>query len=344
MHPCITYSHSHHMQHRRHNMRTSMYSVLLLQLVLAGAIARRVVVVEALDVGYYAATCPDAAATVRQAMELQFYNDRTIAPAIIRMLFHDCFVRGCDASVMIVSTARRSSERVAIPNQTLRGFNIVNRVKKALESACPGAVSCADALALMARDSVVLLGGAAYDVPLGRRDGLQSNPWEVDLPAPFARLDDALGAFAARGFSAEETVVLFGGHTVGATRCSHFRYRLAHPDGTMDEALRRGMADACGLAGGDLPPDADPTAFLDPETPFAIDNACYGQMMGNRSLLQLDQEAATHPATAGHVAYYAASPDAFVRRFSEAMAKLAAVGVLEGDAGEVRKVCSAYNK
>jgi peroxidase len=44
------------------------------------------------------------------------------------------------------------------------------------------------------------------------------------------------------------------------------------------------------------------------------------------------------------VAYYAASPDAFLLRFSEVMAKLATVGVLEGDAGEVRKVCSAYNK
>ncbi|KAI4968664.1 hypothetical protein ZWY2020_045994 [Hordeum vulgare] len=284
-------------------MRTSV--VVVLQLLLVGAIARRGGV--ALDVGYYAATCPDAPATVRQAMELQFYNDRTIAPAIIRTLFHDCFVR---VRVRRVGDDRAgggwSSERVAIPNQTLRGFN---RIKKVLEAACPGVVSCADTLALMARDSVVLLGGAAYGVPLGRRDGMQSNP----------------------GFSAEETVVLFGGHTVGATRCSHFRYRLVHPDGTMDEPLRREMAGACGLAGDVLPPDADdPTAFLDPDTPFAIDNACYGQMIGNRSLLQLDQEAATHPARAGYVAYYAASPDAFMRRFSEAMAKLAAVGCSRG--------------
>ncbi|KAE8791896.1 class III peroxidase 52 precursor [Hordeum vulgare] len=316
-------------------MRTSVVVVVVLQLLLAGAIARRGGV--ALDVGYYAATCPDAPATVRQAMELQFYNDRTIAPAIIRTLFHDCFVRVratvhgrlhlklyVRVQLLIVVTDQcmhagvrrvgddragggRSSERVAIPNQTLRGFN---RIKKVLEAACPGVVSCADTLALMARDSVVLLGGAAYGVPLGRRDGMQSNPrWCSSAATP------------------------------SALRAVHFRYRLAHPDGTMDEPLRREMAGACGLAD-------DPTAFLDPDTPFAIDNACYGQMIGNRSLLQLDQEAATHPARAGYVAYYAASPDAFMRRFSEAMAKLAAVGVLEGDAGEVRKVCSAsaYNK
>ncbi|KAM0900897.1 hypothetical protein ACQ4PT_020360 [Festuca glaucescens] len=316
--------------------------LLLLRLVLAIAIARSSCVV-ALDVGYYAATCPDAEATVRQAMEQQFYNDNTIAPALIRMLFHDCFVRGSDASVMIVPTAARSSERVAIPNQTLRGFNIVNRIKTVLESACPGVVSCADALALMARDSVVFLGGSSYDVPLGRRDGLQSNAWEVNLPAPFAPLDDVLAAFAAKGFSAEETVVLLGGHTVGATHCAAFRYRLKNADdGTMDENLRRDMTAACGV--GDVAPEDDPTEFLDPGTPFVVDNACFGQMVGNRSLLQVDQEAATHAVTAGHVAYYAASPDAFLQRFSEVMAKLATVDVLEGDAGEVRKVCSAYNK
>ncbi|BAS87537.1 Os04g0105850 [Oryza sativa Japonica Group] len=52
------------------------------------------------EVGYYGATCPDADAIVRQVMERRFYNDNTIAPAIIRMLFHDCFVtvRTCHRS------------------------------------------------------------------------------------------------------------------------------------------------------------------------------------------------------------------------------------------------------
>ncbi|XP_052154108.1 peroxidase 44-like [Oryza glaberrima] len=297
-----------------------------------------------LEVGYYGATCPDADAIVRRVMERRFYNDNTIAPAIIRMLFHDCFVTGCDASLLIVPTPTRPSpERVAIPNQTLRAFNIVNAVKSALEASCPGVVSCADALALMARDSVALLGGAAYDVALGRRDALHSNSWEVDLPAPFSSLDDTLRHFAAKGFTADETVLLFGAHTVGAAHCSSFRYRLARPDdGTMDESLRCDMVGVCGLA--DQPAAADDAmTFLDPVTPFAVDNAYYAQLMSNRSLLQVDQEAATHAATAGYVAYYAANPDAFLQRFSEVMAKLGTVGVLEGDAGEVRTVCTKYN-
>jgi peroxidase len=301
------------------------------------------VVVDALDAGYYAATCPDAEAIVQDAMSRLHYTDPTLAPAIIRMLFHDCFVRGCDASVMIVPTPlHTTSERAAIPNHTLRGFTAVDAVKRALEDACPGAVSCADALALMARDAVALLGGARYGVALGRRDGTVSDPSEVDLPAPFAKLGDVLDYFAARGFSAEETVVLFGAHTVGGAHCSSFRYRLTGPgDGTMDETFRRDMLDACGAT--DLPLDTDPATFFDPDTPFAVDNNFYKQLMSNRTLLQVDQEAATNPGTAPHVAYYAATPDAFVQRFSEAMAKLSNVGVLEGDAGEVRKVCSRYN-
>ncbi|KAL6885550.1 hypothetical protein ACP4OV_010329 [Aristida adscensionis] len=314
---------------------TSSIVLLLLLLAMAAAAA------DALELGYYAATCPDAEAIVRDAMERQHYADPTLSPAIIRMLFHDCFVRGCDASVMIIPTRARSSERAAVPNQTLRGFHAVDAVKRALEAACPATVSCADALALMARDAVALLGGAPYAVPLGRRDGLSSNPWEVDLPPPSAGLDGALAAFAARGFSAEEAVVLFGAHTVGGAHCASFRRRLTRPDGTMDEQLRVDTLATCGA--DDLPVDADPVAFLDPGTPFAIDNGCYGQMMSNRSLLQVDQEAATHPATAPHVAYYAGNPDGFMQRFSEAMAKLSNVAVLEGDAGEVRRICSRYN-
>ncbi|XP_021318608.1 peroxidase 44 [Sorghum bicolor] len=268
------------------------------------------IVVDALDAGYYATTCPDAEAIVEDAMSRLHYTDPTLSPAIIRMLLHDCFVRGCDASVMIVPTPplhhpATSSERTAVPNHTLRGFTAVDAVKRAVDDACRG-------------------GG-------------------VDLPAPFAKLADVLDYFAARGFSAEETVVLFGAHTVGGAHCSSFRYRLTGGpgDGTMDETLRRDMLDECGAE--ELPLETDPAVFFDPDSPFAVDNNFYRQLMSNRTLLQVDQEAAVNPSTAPHVAYYAANPDAFVRRFSEVMAKLSNVGVLEGDAGEVRKLCSRYN-
>uniref|UniRef100_A0A0E0AEY5 Plant heme peroxidase family profile domain-containing protein n=1 Tax=Oryza glumipatula TaxID=40148 RepID=A0A0E0AEY5_9ORYZ len=100
----------------------------------------------------------------------------TLAAAILRLHFHDCFVRGCDASVLLSSThgvggGNNMAERDAPPNRSLRGFVSVQRVKSRLEAACPSTVSCADILALMARDAVLLASGPYWPVPLGRRDG-----------------------------------------------------------------------------------------------------------------------------------------------------------------------------
>jgi len=68
-------------------------------------------------------------------------------------------LQGCDASVLLNFTAASGSatEKKAIPNQTLRGFDFIDRVKSLLEAQCPGIVSCADIVALVARDSIVTI-------------------------------------------------------------------------------------------------------------------------------------------------------------------------------------------
>jgi hypothetical protein len=50
------------------------------------------------------------------------------------------------------------SEQGAFPNNnSIRGLDVVNRIKTAVESACPNTVSCADILALAAQISSILV-------------------------------------------------------------------------------------------------------------------------------------------------------------------------------------------
>ena len=66
-------------------------------------------------------------------------------------------MQGCDASVLLDHTPTIDSEKTALPNNnSLRGFEVIDQIKAEVDKICGGpVVSCADILAVAARDSVV---------------------------------------------------------------------------------------------------------------------------------------------------------------------------------------------
>ncbi|KAL6847658.1 hypothetical protein ACP4OV_022684 [Aristida adscensionis] len=301
-----------------------------------------------LQVGFYDTLCPAAEIIVQEEVSKAVSASPGLAAGLVRLHFHDCFVRGCDASVLLDSTAGNTAEKDAPPNSSLRGFEVVDAAKARLEEACFGVVSCADVLAFAARDALALVGGNAYQVPGGRRDGNVSSAQETggNLPPPTASVKQLNQIFGAKGLSQSDMVALSGAHTIGMSQCSSFSSRLyaygpngGGQDPSMDPGYAAALTQQCpqqgGAAGAGVP--------LDPVTPTAFDTNYYAAIVANRGLLSSDQALLGDPATAAQVVGYTNSPETFQADFAAAMVKMGAVGVLTGAAGTIRTNCRVAN-
>nr|XP_025678777.1 cationic peroxidase 2-like [Arachis hypogaea] len=157
-------------------------------------------------VPFYVTTCPKAESIVKSMVQSHLNSDPALAAGLLSMHFHDCFVQGCDASVLVTGSA---TEKTAFANLGLRRFEVIDDPKTQLEAACPGVVSCADIVALAARDSVLLSGGLSWQVPTGRKDGRVSQVSDVNnLPAPTDSVDVQKQKFAAKGLNTKTSLPL----------------------------------------------------------------------------------------------------------------------------------------
>ncbi|GLT51151.1 hypothetical protein SLA2020_245810 [Shorea laevis] len=103
-----------------------------------------------LRVGYYQKTCPEAETIVRKAVKKAVASNPGIAAGLIRMHFHDCFVRGCDASVLLESHTGKQSRTDSPVNTRVTSFEVIEKLKHRLRLSVLEPMSCADIIAFAA--------------------------------------------------------------------------------------------------------------------------------------------------------------------------------------------------
>ncbi|CAI9111589.1 OLC1v1011847C1 [Oldenlandia corymbosa var. corymbosa] len=306
-----------------------------------------VVVESQLAENFYSSTCPNLEDIVLQSVKTKLSQTAPLTipiPATLRLFFHDCFVEGCDGSILIASP-NMDAEKDAEDNLSLAGdgFDTVIQAKAAVESQCPGVVSCADILAIAARDVVVLAGGPWFNVELGRKDGVISSSDRVpgNLPKPTDDWNTLKLLFAKNNLTTTELVALSGAHTVGFSHCSRFSGRLySNPtDPSLDPDYAQQLKQECPPN-----PESDQVVVkLDPTTPDAFDNAYYRNLVAGKGLLTSDQELFSEPSTQDTVTGFANGGSEFFAAFGSAMRSLGRTGVKTGNQGEVRRDCTAFN-
>lgn len=290
---------------------------------------------------YYDASCPAALLTIRTAVAAAVLLDRRMGASLLRLHFHDCFVQGCDASVLLDDTASSTGEKSAGPNAgSLRGFEVIDNIKMLLELLCRQTVSCADILAVAARDSVVQLGGPSWTVLLGRRDATTASASlaNSDLPSPTSNLNDLLTAFSKKGLSSTDMVALSGAHTIGRGQCKNYRARI-YNDTDIDGSLAASLRAGCPQAGG----NDDSLAPLDVSSPDAFDNGFFADLLSRQGLLHSDQALYDGGSTDDLVRSYASNNDQFSSDFAAAMVNMGNISPLTGTDGEIRVNCRAAN-
>ncbi|OWM88036.1 peroxidase 40 [Punica granatum] len=296
--------------------------------------------------GAYASSCPEAEAIIFARVEEAVFEDPRMAASLLRLHFHDCFVNGCDASILLDDTDNFVGEKTAGPNlNSIRGFEVIDFIKADLEFVCPKTVSCADILAIAARDSVLLSGGPGWEVETGRRDSLGASKEDANnnIPGPNSNVQTLTAKFQKVGLALDDMVALSGAHTIGKARCSTFASRLNGNPSLDGAEINYGFLLSLQLLCSNS--DNNSTlAELDLVTPATFDNQYYVNLLSGEGLLSSDQVLVTgDDGIRRTVESYVEDPMTFFEDFARSMLRMGRLGPLTGSDGEIRTNCRTVN-
>ncbi|GMP34852.1 hypothetical protein CsSME_00007550 [Camellia sinensis var. sinensis] len=288
-----------------------------------------------LEYDFYRESCPQAQKIIRSSVHRLNVTRSDVAPVPLRLVFHGCFIEGCDESVLFDAIDGVDSEKESPPNEPLKGFDLIDIIKSKLEEACPGVVSCADILVLAARES----GGGPFYLQTGRRDSNLSfsEIATYELPSPQDDLPQTITSFASRGFDERETVSLLGAHSIGTIGGKFILNRLYNfgwtdePDPTIDIEVVNLLRSRCN--NGRTSRSSSPHFVNGSPSPFLVEMGhasrgsgfgmlYYRSLLEDRGILYVDQQLTVGKETESWVRVYASAVSLFRKDFAVAMMEL----------------------
>jgi peroxidase len=146
-----------------------------------------------------------------------------------------------------------------------------------------------------------------------------------------------------------------GAHTLGQAECQFFAYRLydftqaSISDPSIAPDFLQELRAACPAHG-----DGSDKVALDRGSPTTFDTSYFTNVANGLGVLESDQNLMSDPITAIYVARYGGIGSGPARgvlgsldfgfAFSRAMVKMGNIGVKTGDEGEIRRVCTRFNR
>ncbi|KAL9157620.1 hypothetical protein ABFS82_08G016500 [Erythranthe guttata] len=298
-----------------------------------------------LSFGFYNKTCPQLEKIVEDAISSMSKQDPRTPAALLRLLFNDCKVKGCDASILLDVYERSKSEMGSFSNFGIKKRELIGQIKSMVDKICPNQVSCADILVLAAREAVAVSQGPKIRVPLGRRDSsvaYTNYDADFDLPPVDTFIRKSLGFLENLnvGLTIEEQIALLGAHTLGTSHCATIQYRFDAPwIINTDKEFYKKLQKICpkGAASNFN------TSLPNDRTPYVFDADIYVESLRGRGLLVTDVDLSDDALTAEIAPKFIFDKDYFFKTFSSAFVKLSTADVLTGNDGEIRRQCDKLN-